>query len=208
MNIINHPASTTGRESCKGEELYNRCLHGDGDAWLEVYNLVLSFTRCQKWCLGNQAEDMAQEIVCHLLTRGIDRVEKPAAFKNFIRTCARNTIIDSYKKKVLYAVSIDQANDEGARSVAEPVSPTPGPEARVMSDRFCAGINRGIESLSGVCRKTLTGYIQYKKGKFTDYAGLAAHFKVSVGTLSSRVSRCLDALRQVPEVRDWLEAGT
>lgn len=190
-----------------GEALYHACLQGDMDAWKYVYGYVAKIVRASRWNLsGPEArDDQAQEIVCHLLDRGLEKVREPAAFKGYIRMVAINRILDGFRKKCLKTISIDIGTGDD-RPVIEPVCPRPGPVTLTRQRCLLETINEAIATLSEKCKSTLNGYIAYKQGDYQDYATLAGKLQVSVGTLSSRVNRCLAELRQISTVKYWLEA--
>ena len=189
------------------EALYHACLRGDMDAWKYVYGYVAKIVRSSRWYLSDRQalDDLAQEIVCHLLDKGLDKVQEPAAFKGYIRRVAINRILDGFRKKLVKTMSIDiDPGDD--RPVIELVCPRPGPVTLTRQRCLLETINKAIDTLSEKCKSTLNGYIAYKRGDYQDYATLAGKLQVSVGTLSSRVNRCLAELRQISTVKYWLEA--
>jgi len=188
-------------------DLYNRCLRGDEEAWMQVYEFVYRITgRFRNPWLGR--EDMAQEIVSHLLTKGIDQVRNPAAFTGFVRVVARRFILDLLKKKRLQITSVNAVGRRGDDGRTwDPPCPQPGPAARTLGNSLLQTVQEGIASLSKKCRKVLTAYIAYKKdGKYSSYEELAAALHLKIGTLSSRITRCLEQLAQIPAIKSWLEA--
>ena len=189
--------------------LYNGCLKMDMDAWNYVYRIVYGTVNkyTSPWHLADAdaRKDMVQDIVCHLLDKGLDQVREPEKFTGYIRRVTVNRLFDRFRKRCLRTVSIDICNDDDRPGI-EPACPRPGPEALAGTRRLLESISLSIFSLSEMCSKTLKGYVAYKQGDYRDYATLAGQFQVSVGTFSSRVNRCLAELRQVPEIKNWLEA--
>ena len=187
-------------------DLYNGCLRGDEDAWEIVYNFVLKITTYKYKNPRVSPKDMAQDIVCHLLAKGIDQVKEPEKFHGFVKRVAVNRILDSLKKHIPPSMSLDFQNDS-RRPSWEPASPTPGPVALTMERNLLEIIEKGLFSLSQKCAESLKEYIAYKRdGKYADYAALAIKMNLKVSTLSSRVTRCLEQLSEIPEIKNWLEA--
>jgi RNA polymerase sigma factor (sigma-70 family) len=186
--------------------LYQRCLRGDEDAWEYIHNFVHFIVGRKCRTLRFNIDDMAQEIVYHLLNKGIDSVKNPAAFCGYIKKVTTNYICDRFRKKILFTVSLDNRYDDD-RPVWEPASPAPGPLALTMERNLSELIDKGIALLSQKCQEALNGYIAWKKdGKYADYEDLARSMGLKVSTLSSRVTRCLEKLINIPEIHNWLEA--
>ena len=189
----------------KNEDLYQMCLRGDDSAWTYVYRYALAIARSPRWKLRDSPEDMAQSIVCHILTKGLDQVRAPKAFRGFIRRLAVNFILDHLKKKGLSYQSLSGEGPDGEDWEYEPASENPGPEDLFFGSEFFQLLDRATSSLPKKCRDTLKGYRDYKLGEFDSYKSLAKHFGLSIGTLSSQIKRCLDRLLGVKEIKAWLE---
>ena len=187
-------------------DLHQMCLRGDDAAWGYIYNYVLKIARSPLWRLRESPEDMAQGIVCHLLGKGIDQVHDPKAFRGFVCAVAKNFIRDSFKKHELQCSSLSDGQDEEDDRGHDPESHAPGPEELVFEDALLLAIKNGLDALSEQCRNTLNIYIDYRMGRYQSYTCFAEKFGVGVGTLSSRVTRCLEKLRQVKTIKIWLEA--
>ncbi|HIP39855.1 MAG TPA: sigma-70 family RNA polymerase sigma factor [Desulfocapsa sulfexigens] len=187
-------------------DLHQMCLRGDESAWAYIYNYALCISRSPRWRLRESPEDTAQGIVCHLLGKGIDQVRDPNTFRGFVRSVAINFIRDSFKKRELQCSSLDSRCNDDNHHGLDPKSHAPGPEELVLENSLLQVIDKGLASLSEQCRTSLTGYIDYKMGFYKSYAALAKEFEIGVGTLSSRVTRCLDQLRQVKTIQGWMEA--
>jgi RNA polymerase sigma factor (sigma-70 family) len=188
------------------EELYQMCLQGNEGAWRYVFNYVLAVARSPKWRLRDTPEDLAQGIVCRLLER-IDRVREPKAFRGFIRQVAVHFVLDHVRGLRPGLESLD-ARDPGddRREVPEPVSENPGPEDLVLGSSLLQTLQRAVERLAPRCRKAVSAYMDYKAGVYASYKALAKALGKSIGTLSAQIKRCLDELRRVDGIRQWLEA--
>lgn len=188
------------------EDLYQMCLRGDESAWEYVYNYVLVIARSPRWYLQDTPEDMAQSIVCHLLSKGIEQVRKQSAFRAYIKRVAVNLILDSFRKKKIVSRSLDSSDYSDNQPYFDPPSNNPGPEEMTFGKEFLQKINSAMRDLSENCRDTLYAYIDYKMGGCDSYKTLADKLGKSIGTLSSLIKRCLDKLRMVEEIRVWLKS--
>ncbi len=187
------------------EELYEHCLRGDEGAWGYVYNYVLAIARSPRWNLNDPLEDVAQSVVCHLLGKGLDRVRERKAFRAYVRRMAVNLILDTLKRKQVWTRPLEGTKEGGEPLCRDPQSPEPDPEEATLGGHLSRALERGLESLSEACREVLEAYVDYKLGVFDSYRALADHFGRTVGTLSSTIKRCLDRLRDMPEVKTWLQ---
>jgi RNA polymerase sigma factor (sigma-70 family) len=188
------------------QDLYQMCLRGDESAWGYLYNYVLTIARSPRFRLREAPEDMAQSIVCHLLDKGIDRLQDHRAFRSFVRRVAVNLILDSFKKKDLNALSLDAQTDDACGPRSNPASGHPGPEDMTMGVDLVDTLREEMEKLPEKCRDVLNHYVDYKLGRYGSYKELAAKIGKSIGTLSSQVKRCLDILRAARPLKVWLGA--
>ena len=187
-----------------GDDLHEMCLRGDQAAWKYIYNYVLAIARSPRWRLRETPEDMAQSIVCHLLDKGIERVKTKRAFRSFVRRVAVNFILDSFKGKAFFALSLDMGEDDDERPFPTPAATDPDPESLTMGHEFSEIIDQGIESWPRDAGRYWGAYVDYKMGKYRSYKALAEKFGAGIGTLSSRIKRCLDKLRMIGRIRAWL----
>ena len=188
------------------EDLYQMCLRGDEPAWEYVYRYVLAIARSPRWRLRDTPEDMAQDIVGHLLTKGIETVKKQGAFRGFIKRVAVNKILDSVKGRAVYFETLDAADCDDGPIVPTPQALDPGPDQMVYGNELLRAIQEALNDMSQLCREALGAYVDYKMGQYENYKVLAQEFGRSIGTLSSQIKRCLDELRQVGVIKEWLEA--
>ncbi len=186
-------------------DLYGMCLRGDEEAWAYLYNYILCVARSKHWRLKDQPEDVAQAVVCNLLTKGIDMVQNAKAFRGFVRTATRNYMIDLLKKKSPVTRSLNGCCDNDSIPPFDPPSNRPGPEEILAWSTLQEAFDRAVAGLPEQCREVMNNYIDYKIGLFDTLTSLAKALGVSVGTLSSRVTRCVNRLRGDQEIRLWLE---
>ena len=190
------------------EDLHDMCRQGDELAWAYVYNYVCVITRSWRWELQDTPEDMAQDIVCKLIDRALARLKEPKKFRSFIRTVTKHHIIDHLRRKGIVIWMGSMPARDSSAGVLDPPSPNPGPERTTYGRQVFDAFKNGLDNLSGECQAVLTGYAEYKCGLFRDMQELADHFGKSVGTISSRIKRCLDKLRKIEAIEEWLDADT
>jgi RNA polymerase sigma factor (sigma-70 family) len=184
-----------------GEDLHDMCVRGDESAWRYLYNYVVKILRAGQWRLPVEVEDMAQQILCHLLAGSIDKVKHKHAFRAFVRRVAVNQVLDTLKKKRLMVVSYDREDVHREKIFACAAPAGPGPEEAAMGNCAAGSIEKALARLSDGCREVLSAYIDYKLGMIENYQALARQFGETMGTISSRINRCLGKLKQMPEIR-------
>lgn len=191
----------------ESSDLHAMCLRGDESAWEYIFNYVLCVARDPRWRLTgpNTPEDIAQDVVCRLLTKGIEQVKNKAAFRSFVRTVAINFIRDSFKKKQVLTRSMDNGQSGEDNISYDPPSNEPGPEDELAQAKLIEALGEAVNELPDKCRLVLSRYLDYKMGLFDNLAALAETFGEKVGTFSSSVKRCLDKLRCVNTISVWLE---
>jgi len=205
-----HPQNVCSRKTrLDSVEIYDRCQRGEQEAWNILYRIIckniIRSTHNDTIYRLDSIEDIAQDIVCCLLAGGIDKVEDPAAFFGFVKTMIRYRILDRFKKKFPTPIPIGPEGDDD-KPGWDPPSEHPSPEFLARGIFFLEDIVSGISRLSEKCHAPLTEYIAYKKdGKYTSYNQLAKKMNMKLGTLSSRITRCLEELSRQPDIRQWLE---
>lgn len=188
-------------------DLHAMCLRGDETAWGYIYNYVLCVARDPHWQMAapNAPEDIAQDVVCRLLTKGIDRVDNTAAFRGFVRRVTVNLILDTLKKRRVPTSSIENSRADEEKMSYDPPSTAPGPEELLEHATLLEDLGKAIGGLPDKCSSVLNSYIEYKMGLFGSLSALAEAVGIGVKTLSSRVKRCLDQLRFEDKISVWLE---
>ncbi|MFH2093546.1 MAG: sigma-70 family RNA polymerase sigma factor [Pseudomonadota bacterium] len=192
--------TTLDYSTLPNEDLYQLCLRGDDTAWRYLYNYVLKITRSKQWQLRVDPEDMAQGIICHLLSGAINKLKDHGAFRAFVRTVSRNKILDSFKKKQIPVTSYNSDNAPVEQIFFDPSSEHSSPEHVLIGNCAADRITNTLKALSDKCQTVLDAYIDYQLGLVENYQVLAKKLGEPVGTISSRINRCLKTLKEYLEI--------
>ncbi|MCD4677400.1 MAG: RNA polymerase sigma factor [Desulfobacula sp.] len=187
------------------EDLYEMCIQGNDTAWHYLYNYVLKIIRSKGWRLRDDPEDMAQNIICHLLSGAIDKVNKKKSFRSFVKTVAVHKVLDSFKKKQVSTFSYDAEDAFTEQIFFEDGANMPGAEEKIISNSTEKIIHNALKTLSDKCKIVLSRYIEYKMGIIENYKALAKIFGETIGTISSRINRCLEKLKNQADIKKILD---
>jgi len=196
---------TINYSEVSNEDLYEMCIQGNDMAWHYLYNYVRKIIRSKGLRLLEDPEDMAQNIICHLLSGAIDKVKEKQAFRSFVKTVAVNKVLDSFKKKQVSTFSYDAEDAFTEQIFFEDGTNNPGAEERMISNSTAKIIHNALKTLSDKCEMILSGYIEYKMGIIENYKVLAQNFGETIGTISSRINRCLEKLKNQADIKKILD---
>jgi RNA polymerase sigma-70 factor (ECF subfamily) len=168
-------------------ELVRHCREGDADAWNElverysryVYAIVVRGFRLQ----DDEAEDAFQDVFLRVYER-LGTLRDDDALRPWIAQVARRICLDRLSERTRDAQR-DGAFDEELADGA--------------SDGELAGIEEAMdvhEALAGLeppCREMLDRFF----ARDEPYRVIAASLDLPMGTVASRISRCLDKLREL-----------
>jgi RNA polymerase sigma factor (sigma-70 family) len=167
--------------------LVERCRAGDQDAWGElvdrfsayVYAIVVQGFRLY----GQDAEDVFQEVFTKAY-ENIGRLRDDSAVRAWLAQLTRNACID-----LLRARQREQPADE----VLEPTE-VDETLARLAE---AVAVHDSLQRLSPECREILDRFFTRDES----YRTIGAELGIPAGTIASRISRCLDKLRDEFEGR-------
>jgi len=183
------------------EQLIARCLQGDASAWEEVYRRhygrVKQVIGWRRWGFSPiEVEDGVQEVFLQLV-RALPGFRREASLATFLTHLARNRCISNLRRKTAGKRGREElsATLEGEREEGMPftpaVDPDPGPEASVLSAEQARLVARALEALSPECRQVLS--LRYYKQ--LSYKEICSALSLPLGTVCSRLKRCLGHLR-------------
>lgn len=169
-------------------ELVRRCRAGDAAAWPELVERYSRFvyaiaTRVYRLD-GADAEDVFQDVFARVYTH-LDRLRAPDALRPWIGQLTRRTAID-HLRRAAREEPVEAPREEGAEDAGY---------ARV---ELALDVHAALDELSPDCREALDGFF----ARDLSYAAIAAELGVPVGTIASRISRCLTQLRQIMATRE------
>ena len=168
-------------------ELLGRCRSGDQTAWTElverysryVYAIVVRGFRMA----DHEAEDAFQDIFLRVYER-LGTLRDDEALRPWIAQVARRICIDRVAERGRSAVPTDGLEDEAVD---------------LASDGELAGIEEAMDvhealgALEPPCREMLDRFF----ARDEPYRVIADALGLPMGTVASRISRCLSKLRQV-----------
>jgi RNA polymerase sigma factor (sigma-70 family) len=161
--------------------LVARCRQGEENAWTE---LVRRFSRyvyaisTQGFRLGDDdAEDVFQEVFARTYEH-LDKLRDDEAIRPWIGQLTRRLCVDR-----LRAVAREELGDAGEASAID--------ETMARLDE-ALDVHEALESLPEHCREILDRFF----ARDESYQRIAADLAIPIGTIGSRISRCLGKLRE------------
>lgn len=189
--------------------LLARCRQGRGDAWKELfekyYGLVCRFVAQMHPSFRHEdIEEIAQETFLAIV-RGLADYKGSSQFITWIYRIAANKSRDYWSKQQAAKrgggqihVSLDapppiHSESQDSPSAPQIVAPGASPDQAAMQLEQMNLVRNGLDQLGDPCREILE--LRY----FGDlcYEDIAKVLDVNEKTVSSRLSRCLDALADV-----------
>lgn len=164
--------------------LVARCREGDEAAWAElverfsgyVYAILARGFRMA----DHESDDVFQEVFARLYEK-LDSIRDDAAIRSWLGQTTRRLAIDRYR-------------------ATERESPTLGgelPESAELDAQLerldqALDVREGLAALSEGCREILTRFFIRDES----YAAIGGELDLPAGTVASRISRCLQKLRE------------
>jgi RNA polymerase sigma-70 factor (ECF subfamily) len=185
------------------DELIQRCLAGDQDAWAQivrqhwrkVFNIAYKFTGKH-----DEAEDLTQDVFLKIF-KSLDTFDRRANFQTWLVSVSRNLCIDHYRSVRKERETIDRDVDAGELAPAAQVtSPIAALEQR---DRVNL-LKKAMDQLP----PTLRSAVLLRDIQELSYQEIADRLHLPEGTVKSRINRGRTELaRQIRRLRDELETG-
>ena len=184
-------------------ELIARCRRGEAQAWDEmfdahhaaagrfVFQLAPDFSR-------EDVEEICQETFLAVI-RNLESFSGKSQLQTWLFRIAANKARD-YRDRRQAAkrgggqtpVSL-QAEDPETGLAIDPPSPTPGPDARLMSAERMVLLRHALDQLGDPCREI----VELRYFGDLSYEDLSNELRLNVKTVSSRLSKCLDRLEGI-----------
>lgn len=185
------------------DDLIQRCLAGDQDAWAEivrqhwrkVFNIAYKFTGKH-----DEAEDLTQDVFVRIF-RSLETFDRRANFQTWLVSVARNLCIDHYRSVRKERETIDRGVDAGTLS---PAASTESPMASLEQADRVALLRKALQALP----PTLRSAVLLRDIEELTYQEIAERLKLPEGTVKSRINRGRTELaRQIRRLRSDLERG-
>jgi len=161
-------------------ELVRRCRDGEAAAWEELVDRFSRYIHAiivQAYRLrDHDAEDVFQDVFMKAY-ENLGRLRNDEALRPWLAQLTRHACIDRLRA--------------GSRTeTAEEVDPSGIDETLARLDEALA-VREGLERLSGDCREILDRFFTRDES----YRTIGTALGIPSGTIASRISRCLDRLR-------------
>jgi RNA polymerase sigma-70 factor (ECF subfamily) len=179
------------------DELIERCLHGDQEAWNEivrlhwrkVFNLAYKFVGRH-----DEAEDLTQEIFIKIF-KALHTFDRRANFQTWLISIGRNLCIDHYR-------SVRKERETLARDVnasdLSPPSPERGPYGQLEQRDLRQLIREALGGLPPALREAVT----LRDLQEFSYQEIADKLNLPEGTVKSRINRGrLELARQIKRLQ-------
>jgi RNA polymerase sigma-70 factor (ECF subfamily) len=183
-------------------QLIEACLKGDQRAWDVFFEQNYEPTARFVWQLSasftpEDIEEICQEVFLRVI-RTLPNFRGGSRVQTWVLRIAANYSKDFLSRRTAAKrgsgqppVSLDQMNPEGLE--LQIAGRQPSPAAEIMSREDCELVRHGLDSLEEPCREV----IQLKYLADLSYDEISLTLGVNPKTVSSRLSRCLDALERI-----------
>jgi RNA polymerase sigma-70 factor (ECF subfamily) len=162
-------------------ELVRRCRSGDGDAWAELverYSRYVYAIAVQGFRLPYQdAEDVFQDVFAKAYEH-LGRLRDDEALRPWLAQLTRNACVDRLRV----------APREEATAELEP----PGLDETLAHLDEALAVREALSRLSPDCREVLDRFF----ARDESYRTIGGALGIPSGTIASRISRCLEHLRE------------
>jgi len=188
------------------EQLVELCLQGETSAWDELYRLhyarVKRIIGWRRWGFSpNEVEDGVQEVFLELV-RSLPRFRGESNLSTFLTRLARNRCISHLRKKTALkrgkeelGYVLEEGREEEGQPRALAVDGGPTPEDELVSAEDARLIVGSLDELSPDCQQIIR-LRYYKQLSYNEICGL---LELPLGTVCSRLKRCLTKLKSLLE---------
>lgn len=157
--------------------------------------LIRSVVAWEKWRLdAHTREDVAQGIRQELV-RSLGQIKEATTVEAFIKTVCIHRIIDEIRRQVRtgrMTVSLQAVNEDGdVVDIPIATGPEHDPVTQIVHFERAAAVRQMIDEISGPCATVIRAF--YFEG--TLYKDIAASEGISINTVGTRLSKCLEKLR-------------
>jgi len=166
------------------DSLENRLLHGEPEALGLVSRWIAGALAARRyWRLRTEWKDLAQEILTRVLdSLRRERYRHQGGFRAYVEGVCRFTALQ--RLAALVPTGDDPALDE-----IQGAGPESDPERTAMLRQL---VRMALDGASDECRSLIRSYYLEERS----YSDLATELGVPVGTVKSRLSRCLICVRE------------
>jgi RNA polymerase sigma factor (sigma-70 family) len=188
------------------EKLIEYALTGSDDAWREIYRRYYGRVRrvvaWGKWSFRySEIEEITQEVFLELV-KALPKFRGEASLATFLTRLTKNKCISALRRrgaqkraKEEYGFVFDERRSDEEERWVSVQSETDQPEESLVFQEDAAELMSALQKLSPECREIV------KKRFFDDlsYKEICDELGLPLGTVCSRLKRCLSKLKKVYE---------
>lgn len=170
--------------------------------------LIRSVTAWEKWRLdAHTREDVGQSIRQEIV-RSIGQIKEATTVESFVKTICVHRIIDEIRRQVRtgrVTVSMQAVNEDGDLvDIPVATGPEQDPVAQIVHVERAAAVRQMIEQVGGTCSEVIRAF--YFEGIL--YKDIAAAEGISINTVGTRLSKCLEKLRGMMKKHAYFKEET
>ncbi len=168
----------------ENDSLQSRLLRGDPDAVGVVSRWVATVvTAGRNWRLRSEWQDLHQEALAGILASlSARRFDPSRDFQSYVVAVTRYTIWRTVRKR--RRTRMEPLESAGP----EPIAPPAGGAADALA---ALALRNAVAGIGRPCRELIEAYYFEQRG----YEEIATSLGIPVGTVKSRLFRCLDCVR-------------
>ncbi len=186
--------------------LIDACVNGEATAWETLYRryyqLVRRTVAWPRWQLSSsEVEECVQDVFLELL-RALPLYRGEASLSTFLARLAKNRCISLIRRKTAQkrareevGYSLEERKGDSDEPTAIAVSDDPLPDQQLCSRESASEVLGAVATLKMDCQKVL--YLRYYCER--SYEEICTILSLPLGTVCSRLKRCLERLRKVLE---------
>lgn len=190
-------------DEASDQRLIEGCLNGDESCWEGLYRryhgLVRRTVAWGRWQFTPaEVEDNIQEVFLELL-RALPSFRGEASLPTFLTRLAKNKCVSQIRRKTAQKRAREEvgfALEERRTAEDEPlaiaVDGRPGPEDETLARDEAAAVLVAMRTLSADCQAIL----EQRYFRELSYEEICASLGLPLGTVCSRLKRCLERLRK------------
>jgi RNA polymerase sigma-70 factor (ECF subfamily) len=187
------------------KELVSQCLSGSEEAWLQLYrrtyNTIQFVTHWKKWHFSNEeAEEIMQDVFMSLIT-SLRTFNFGCSMETFASNIAKNRCISEIRRITAAkregdkdSISIYDTDEEGVPRVTLEDTQSSF-EDTLQKDETRILLESALNSIGEKCREIIN--LKYYENR--SYDEIVSLLNIPMGTMASRLKRCLLELRRICE---------
>ncbi len=187
-------------------ELIEKCLDGNQEAWNEFYstyyNVIRRIAAWRKWSfIEPVVEEIVQEVFFDLI-KGLKAFKGQSSLLTYVQRITKNKCISALRKETTLkrkadktSISYEEVKYKSTSDLDKPLSPSPlgKPEDNFLKQEESRILRACVEQLSDKCKEIVT--LRYYSD--LSYTEIGEKLSLPEGTVCSRLKRCLLHLSKI-----------